>query len=187
MESIFTFIADQYPTIGLMIVVAVISFFAARYHFSIQRTRKTVEALPCDENGKKIDATARILDALASKVDNLQCGVHRKAIVNIENTLLSKRMFAPSLSASLSPKRLSEHGRELYQISGIQTVLENHLQHFIEKIEAFAPKTALDAQNLSLHVIFNSTDEDFFIPVKNLLFNNPSFDDSGQSVPPIPE
>lgn len=201
MESIFTFLSEYSPSIGLIIVVAVAVYYITMYHVSIQNTKKKVDELPCDDhkkelsevstlakntkektdklpcekNEQKIDATIHLLDALMSKVADLPCGSHRKAIVNIENTLLSKRVFTPSLSVSLSPKRLTEIGRELYQISGIQTVLENNINHFIEKIEAFAPKTALDVQNYSLHVIFNSTDEDIFIPIKNWLYRNPVF------------
>ena len=181
METFFLLLSEHYPIIAIVLIaivgICVVVYKITMYHVSIQETRRKVDDLPCDENGKKIDSTARILDALLLKVDNLPCDRHRDAIFNIENTLLSKRQFKPSLSASLSPKKLTEQGYKLYQISGIQTVLENNLQYYIEKIEAFAPKTAWDTNNLAFNVIFNSKDEDFFIPVKDWAFNNPVFND----------
>ena len=176
MDAIVSFLIDKWPVVVAVIITAFIVWKAAMYHVSIQDTRKKVDNLPCDENGKKIDSTARILDALLSKVDNLPCGRHRDAIFNIENTLMGKRQFKPSLFAALSPKKLTEKGYKLYQTSGIQAVLENNLQYYIEKVEAFAPKTAWDTSNLAFNVIFNSKDENFFIPVKNWAYNNPVFE-----------
>jgi len=165
MESIFTFIAEQYPTIGGAIILILVAYNATMYHVSIQRTHKKV-----DKHQRKIAAVEKI-------VDDLPCDTHRKAIVNIEKTLLGKKDFKAKLAVTFSPRRLTEFGRELYQKSGMQAVLESNILHFVEKLEVERPKTALDVEDLANWVLFKSTDEDFFIPVKNWLYNNPALDE----------
>jgi len=84
MDAIFTYISENYPTIAIFIVGIIIGGFVVRYHISIQSTRKKVDALPCNDNTKKLDtletrverlpcdAHGKKLDVLETKVDNLQ-------------------------------------------------------------------------------------------------------------------
>jgi hypothetical protein len=69
------------------------------------------------------------------KVENLPCDDHRSAIINIEHSLsglLGKKGFKAQLTLSRSPRRLSDLGQELYQTSGMPTVLRDNMPHFIE-------------------------------------------------------
>jgi len=83
MGSLFKFISEQYPIIGLIIVVAVITFLAAKYHLSIQQTKKKVDELPCDAHEKT-------LDKLETKVDNLQSDMVevKKDMVEVKSDMI---------------------------------------------------------------------------------------------------
>jgi hypothetical protein len=173
-ETILSFFSSHYPTIGIITVVAFIVYKATLYHVSIQSTRKKVEKLPCDHHQRAIDDVEK---ALLKKMEKLPCDYHQRAIVNIEKTLLSKKRFKAQLTVAQSPRKLSELGHGLYQKSGMQTVLDDNMPHFIEKIENINPTSALDVEDMAYSVLFNSTSESIFKPVKDWLFNNPVFNE----------
>ena len=149
MEAIFSFLSSHYPTIGIILVVVFIVYKATMYHVSIQNTQK--------------------------KVNNLPCESHRKAIVNIEKSLLNKKKFKAYLTVAYSPRKLSELGDELYQKSGMKVLLNANMDHFVGKIENEKPIAALDVEDLAYSVLYNETSEPIFKPVKDWLFNNPVF------------
>ena len=201
MEAIFTFLSEYSPSIGLIIIICVAMYYVTMYHVSIQNTKKKVEEQPCDNHReqlsnisgsvqdirKKVDELScdghmellvnifNSVQIIHKKLDALPCDNHRKAIINIEENLFGKKKFKGLLSAIYSPRKLSDPGRELYQISGIQNVFEDNMQFFVEELEKIHPKTALDVEDSAFSVLLNSKSEDIFIPVKDWLYNNPLF------------
>ena len=124
---------------------------------------------------EKVDEHTKKLNANTKKIDNLPCDNHRRAIVNIEKSILGKKKFKANLTVAYSPRKLSDLGCELYQKSGMQVVLEANMHLFIEKIEDTKPTSALDVEDLAYSVLSNETPELIFKPVKDWLFNNPVF------------
>jgi hypothetical protein len=149
MDEVFSFISSHYPVIGLMIIVAVIVYFATMYHVSVQNTRKKVENLPCDK--------------------------HYRAIVNIEKALIGKKKFKSEFSITQSPRKLSEKGHGLYVDSAVNLVLKDNIDWFISQIDEISPQSALDAEDAAYHVLLNSTSEAMFKPVKDWLYNHPVY------------
>ena len=159
----------------------VIGGFAVRYHILIHDARDKVKTLPCDEHGKKLDQIPVIhekVETLSTKVETII-----EFLSDIYGALVTKKMIDPAvalkkfsaLSVTLSPRRMSELGLELYQKSGMQLLFENNKNRFIEKIEKQKPAAALDVEELALSILYNSTHEPVFKPVKDWLFNNPVF------------
>ena len=158
MEALTSFIVDNYPAIAFMIAGIIIGGIANKYRTMLKDTKKKVNA-----NTKKIDS--------------LPCDSHRRAIVNIEKSLLGKKRFKANLTVAYSPRKLSELGSELYQKSGMQAVLEENMCVFVEKIENEKPTSALDVEDLAYSVLFGDTSELFFKPVKDWIFNHPVFNE----------
>jgi len=97
MDVIFTFISENYPTIGLMIVVAIIVYMATMYHVLIQNTRKKVDKLPCDDHGKILDSYLKKLEDVSVSIQNtnkraerLPCDNHREQLSEISMWIMKK-------------------------------------------------------------------------------------------------
>ena len=165
MEALTSFIIDNYPAIAFLIAGIFIGGIVNKYRSILTNTKKKV-----DEHTKKINAHT-------NKIDNLPCDSHRRAIVNIEKSLLGKKRFKANLTVAYSPRKLSELGYELYQKSGMQIVLEANMNLFIKKIEDATPTSALDVEDLAYSVLYSDTSELIFKPVKDWLFNNPVFNE----------
>ena len=102
MDAIFTFIAENYPLIGVVIISGVIGGIAVRYHISIQQTKKKVDALPCIEHGQKLDE----LQKKTEKFDALPCDEHGKKLDEVQ--IISKKVDALKVTSDKMVDILSE-------------------------------------------------------------------------------
>jgi len=119
MEALTSFIIENYPAIAFLIAGIIIGGIANKYRSMLTDTKKKV-----DEHTKK-------LNAYTKKTDNLPCDNHRRAIVNIEKSILGKKRLKANLTIAYSPRKLSELGSDLYQKSGMKNVLEANMASFV--------------------------------------------------------
>jgi len=169
MGSLFKFISEQYPTIGVIIVVSVIVFLAAKYHFSIQHTKKKVDELPCDAHGKKLDVLEQKIDNHTEKLDKIG-----SSLEIICKALVVKKIIDPlPMLQKFSPYSLTEAGKKLLEMSGGKACIDSNLDFFITKIEEMSPQTAYDAEKFAESAIWRNADNPIFNGIKDYIFLAP--------------
>ena len=185
MEAIFTFVSEHYPTIGLLIVVAVIMYFVTMYHVSIQNTRKKadstkkrVDELPCVENGKK-------LDILTHRVDELPCDTHKEILKSINRTLeyygrdifevkkdiTEIKMDMSEMKGALyfafgknlpfakkkSPLSLTDDGIEMVTANHFDKIIDEKWSRICEALNNLNTKNPYDLQEFCISTVFADT------------------------------
>jgi hypothetical protein len=174
MEAIFSFISEQYPLIGWIILGIAIVVVIDRFLVSIQNTKKKVKNLPCDENGKKIDATAHLLDSIAAKVNNLPCGEHEKKLSDISTWVMKKdKSMIETLTAKSSPYHLTDAGKKLLEISGGKQCIDQNLDMFMSEIGSRNPLTPYDVEEMAGYAVLECKNLTIFNRIKNFLYYMP--------------
>lgn len=82
-------------------------------------------------------------------------------------------------SENHSPRVLNELGSRLYREMNGGVFLEKNKMALFEKIDSRSPKAALDVEQYSFAVLVLSANEDFFIPLKNYVYNCPDIETEG--------
>jgi len=159
MDAIFSFLAERYPEIGILIIACVIVSLATRFYISVQSTRKKVDALPCDEHKRNFVSIGSRLDKIDLKFDYID----------------EKKDKAKILELALrhSPLRLTTKGTDFLTNSGGKKLLDENIDFFISKLEATEPMTPYDVENNASNVVLECSSLPMFNPVKNFLYFTP--------------
>jgi len=157
MNAVISFILNNYPTIGMMIIVALVVFWATKYHLSIQNTKKKVDLLPCDSNGKK-------LDILELQIGRLPCDSHTAKLDRHSTKLDIIDFKIDTISASLehlaskkdayskrkSPLSLSNLGVELASSNNFKEIINKNWNKINASIKALGTNNPYDLQKYSI-------------------------------------
>jgi hypothetical protein len=155
MDAIFTYLSENYPTIGLMLVVAVIVYLVTMYHVSIQHARKKVDAMPCDSHTDKLNKISVLL-------------------IEICDALNRKKMIDPiSVLKKFIPYSLTDAGKKFLEISGGKSCIDLNLDFFISELEKTNPQTAYDAEVNSRRVLILNAENPAFKGIKDYVFLTP--------------
>jgi len=187
MDTIFTYISEHYPTIGLIIAaVAIVGFVvykATMYHVSIQRTREKVDELPCSVHAtllnshiEKLDRIGNILDKIDAKFDAIDTKfeAHKDVLVGICVALGNKKMLDPVTALKkLSPYTLTVEGEKQLVASGGKACIDANLEYFLSELEKRNPQNALDVETEAIDVIWGGSRKPFFNDIKNYIFLDP--------------
>jgi hypothetical protein len=73
----------------------------------------------------------------------------------------------------MSPFQLNDEGEKLLQKSGFKQIVKENSEDFLNFIGMDKPKTKYDVQETAYKGVFLLFDEDYFVPVKTFLYNNP--------------
>ena len=190
MDIVIKYISDNYPQLLVYLFVGSIAWMLAKYHFSIQATRKKVDGLPCDSHSallnlhtEKLDKIGNILanvcnalakfeakfDAIDAKMEN-----HGSVLSSICTALVNKKMLDPaSVFRKLSPYRLTEVGENYLVSSGGKECIDSNLDFFISELEKSNPTTALDVETNSYKLLLFSSEKPFFKRIKDYIFLDP--------------
>ena len=139
MDTVVSWILDKAPVIGILIVVAVLTWIVSRYFRKLEESQKKIEKLPCDDHRTSIDHLSR----MEEKVDliNDQVTEISKWIMSIDGNMIN------ALARKCSPRRMTKIGNDLFEISGAQKVMSNNSEFFIKELEAINPQTPYDVEN----------------------------------------
>lgn len=77
-----------------------------------------------------------------------------------------------------SPMQLSDLGRKLLECSGAKEIIDTQYQKLEKMINEQNFKTAYDVQNYISKLIAKLENEDFMIPIKSFVYNNPEFENN---------
>ena len=67
MDAVLAWLLDKLPIMGVILVVAVVAWWASRYFKKLEDSRKKVDSLPCDARKNDIDRLSR----MEAKVDSI--------------------------------------------------------------------------------------------------------------------
>ena len=167
MDSFFTFISENSPTVGLIIIVAVAVYFITMYHVSIQNTKKKVDGLPCDDHKDQIASVIR-------QVDSLPCDNRKEVLVDISSWIGEKDpSMVKTLMAKLSPYQLTDVGKKLLEISGGKRCVDQNLDLFMSEIRNKNPLTPYDVERQALGVLMDYRHKPMYNQIKNFLYYMP--------------
>ena len=171
MDIVFKYIAENFPQLVAFVVVGIIVWMSAKYHFSIQSTRNKVDKLPCDGHGKK-------LDVLGTKVDNLQSdmGEVKSEIVGVKKDIVVLKTdvsgiksdisgiksvfdytFGSPASKRKSPVTLSDLGEKIASEYNIAAIVDRNWNSISMAIDNLGTTNPYDIQEFSKETAFTDS------------------------------
>lgn len=153
----------------------VVWWITSRYD-KLKSKISSIDDLPCKHHSDKLDThDTQFSDtrALLSRME-AQLEILVGNSIDKSNNKVRKKSGL-QFSAKHSPRRLNENGKTLLRKCGGDRFLEEHGGFFINKINQLQPKTALDVEDCALAVLQLNTKEDMFIPLKNWVYNEPTW------------
>ena len=174
MDAIITFLVERWPVLAAIIVAVVVTIFACKWYFG--------RFVPTEKKAEAADAKLGKMDKIDKVVDNLPCSKHDEMFVSIKEDLAMIRTWittkyptaAPVFSQKMSPRKLNEAGNDLLEDIGGMDFLNTNKEVLIACIEEKAPKTALDAEESALIVLYDHLDDEMFNGMKKWVYNSPS-------------
>jgi hypothetical protein len=161
MESeVFTWLADHYPTIFIIVVLIVGAVFVTKAILKVISRVEKVEK-SCDTIDGKI----------VPKLDSISKAVNGMVVyLSIKDKDMNADLFTIQ-----SPRQLSVIGKDLLQLTGGKKYIDDHQDLLLSMIEQRTPASALDVENQAPIVVLNVADSPDFKPIKDYIFNNPEY------------
>lgn len=158
----------------------------------VQEYRGKVDLL--EQNVSTINADVPTVHDYRVKVDRLETSTselttktqeHNDRLIQIETAILfGTKSFDVSFGQRHSPRTLNDLGRKIYNMMDGDKFLEDNKETLFALIESSHPKAALDVEMAAKLAIVKSTSEDYFIPIKDFIYNCELID-AGQGKDPI--
>ena len=79
----------------------------------------------------------------------------------------------PTLAPKISPRRLSEAGRMLLDVSGGKRCVDENTDLFLSELNKFRPMTPLDVEEKALTAVMQLKNNPVFNPIKNYIYYSP--------------
>ena len=178
MNAIVNFLLEHWPWVTITAVLIVLAVYvcikASKWYYG--------RFVPTEKKANDADSKLGDLNELSKTVGNLPCAEHGKTFSEIMESLVEIRAFlmarnpktATMFALKHSPLQLNEAGEKLLEDIGGKDFLEENKDFLIAGIEEKTPKTALDAEESALEVLFAHLDDDMFNGMKKWVYNSPS-------------
>lgn len=124
----------------------------------------------------KFGKTSNKIDIVYKDVDNIKQRILQQNddIVAIRSLLLLKHKgISDIFFQKHSPVSLNDNGMKQYEKMQGEDFLETNKDKFFRKIDERKPKAALDVENAALFACISLSNEDFFKPIKDFVYNSP--------------
>lgn len=133
-----------------------------------------INGLPCEEHKAIIDKQSGKLDNISSLLNNITGQV--ELLVKMATSVPSKQLLytAADFSEKHSPRKLNANGELLFSDIKGEEFLDENGAFLLDEIAKLNPKTALDVENMALAVLRVNSDKDFFVRLKNWVYNAPT-------------
>ncbi len=178
MNAIVNFLLEHWPWVTITAILVVLAVYvcikASKWYFG--------RFVPTEKKANVAESKLSDLNDLAKTVGNLPCSKHDESFGKIMEAITEIRAFlmtknpktATMFAIKHSPLQLNEAGKELLEDIGGKAFLEENKDLLIASIEEKTPKTALDAEESALEVLFAHLDDDMFNGMKKWVYNSPS-------------
>lgn len=167
MDAIITWILENWPVLGIIVIVSIIAWFVSRYFKKLEDSRRKVESLPCHEHKDSIDG----LNSMRLTVDSINDQVTEisKWIMRIDDSMINP------LAKKCSPRMMTKMGLTLFQVSGAEKTLQENSAFLINEIEEQAPATPYDVEDAALNTLLKNISHPMFNNIKNYIYYQPEF------------
>lgn len=162
MESVLSWILDNFPLLGIIIVVAIVMWFVGRYCFKLEESRKKVNSLPCNDYKKTIDnfqVVKTTVDSINEQVTEIS-----KWIMHFDDNMID------ALSRKCSPRVMTKIGRDLFEISSAKKIIDDNIDFLTKEIAEKNPLTAYDVENNALEVLLANLSHPMFNTLKDYIY-----------------
>lgn len=165
MDAIFSWILENWPVLGVIVVIAVIVWFISQYVAKLEASRRKIDSLPCESHKTSIDN----LTVMHATVDTINDQVTEisKWIMRSDGSMIDP------LTRKCSPRIMTALGKQLFELSGAAKVLDDNSGFLISELEKKEPKTPYDVEDTALSVLLGNLSHAMFDPVKNYVYYPP--------------
>lgn len=177
MDAIITWVLENWPLLGIVVIVSIIVWFLSRYFKKLEESRKKVEALPCQEHKTSISE----LIGMRMTVDSINDQVTEisKWIMRVDDSMINP------LAKKCSPRVMTQMGKTLFKISGAEKALAENSPLLIDEIEGQSPQTPYDVEDAALNTLLKNISHPMFNDIKNYIYYQPEFivlqDENGEN------
>lgn len=168
--DILTQLAPLWWTIALLVAIVCIQFYYRRF----KKLEDKVEHADCKNHHRILTDNDQFIKEIKNSIDRIE-----RILIAKDPDMLNQ------FSKANSPRQLNDVGRRLFKDSGAETILSEHLEELIAAIAARNPETAYDVEQYSYSVMMEKSSEEWFVPLKNYIYNHPVFDGVNVSVTAI--
>lgn len=179
MDTIFDILKDLMPLwyfLALVITVLVTRFYYTRF----KKTEDAVNTLPCQDESYRFE---RKETAEMTKENNEMLKGVSNWMERLERILISKdTSFIQDFSETRSPRQLNELGERLLLVSRGKEALSKELPRLIELMTQESLSMDLDVENEAYRLLSNQSEEQWFAPIKDFVYNNPIFEGRAISI-----
>lgn len=146
----------------------------------VGRKLQTIDVLQEDMNEVKKD-TSGIKKDISSMRKELDGGDSKSIIFRMKHNIRTIAEYLtgadPGFDAqylkTMSPYQVSDEGEKLLEKSGFKQIVKENKDDFLNFIKMDKPTTKYDVQQTAYKGVYLLFDEDYFVPVKTFLYNNP--------------
>lgn len=182
MESIFNWIAENYPWLAPTLVCCVIAWKISRWVRKIETSMEKVNKLPCNSHSETIRTHGNTIDRHTELLEsnNKMLSAMSKWIMKLDPSMIDPisdaQIIYNMMSEKKSPRKLNQKGLEFYKELKGDKFLRTNKMVLYELIDSLKPKTAYDVELYALRALQIKSGEDFFNEYKLYVYNTPSID-----------
>ena len=165
MDAVVSWILENWPVLGVIVVVAVIVWLISQYVAKLEASRRKMDSLPCESHKASIDKLAVMnttVDAINDQVTEIS-----KWIMRSDGSMIDP------LTRKCSPRVMTSLGKQLFELSGAAKVLDENSEFLISELEKKNPKTPYDVEDAAIGVLLGNLSHGMFDPVKNYVYYQP--------------
>lgn len=118
MDAVVSWILENWPVLGVIVVVAVIVWLISQYVAKLEASRRKMDSLPCESHKASIDKLAVMnttVDAINDQVTEIS-----KWIMRSDGSMIDP------LTRKCSPRVMTSLGKQLFELSGAAKVLDEN-------------------------------------------------------------
>lgn len=169
MDPIIGWLLEHYPTIALIVLVAIfvgfVTYKFAKLHSRFVSHESKIISLPCDNHKEQIKEIQR---------SNNTINDIKESVRKIEEYIIRNDSQAiDSLLRKCSPYKITYLGDVLLNDSKGKDCVDENIDFFIQEIEKLNPLVALDVEQYSLSVLNSNLKDHMFNEIKNFIYNVP--------------
>lgn len=164
-EAIFSFFAENYPTLLWVIFGAIVTWQLSKLYNRFKKIEDISGSLSCNahqEELKEIKGNMVLLNDIKESVRKIE-----------EYIIRNDSQAIDYLLRKCSPYKITYLGDALLDRSGGRKCIDENIDFFVERIEKMNPLVALDVEQYSLSVLNSNLKLELFNDVKDFIYNAP--------------
>lgn len=166
---ILKWLSENYPTVGIILAVIIVTWWIASFVFKYKHKIDTAEgklqSLPCESHRQSIEEHSSMkstLDSINDQVTEIS-----RWIMHFDDRMID------TLSQKCSPRVMTALGRNLFDISGAKSAIDDNIGFLIGEVEKKSPMTPYDVESSSLDILLGNMAHPLFNEVKNYIYYQP--------------